>query len=410
MINAYQFVYGFFFASGLLGLICVYILVVINEEQKHANRILAFALLTLAYTVVLNGLTYVPRFFEQYPHFWRTALPFHYLVAPMFYLYIRASLKQELAFRRWDWLHFLPALLHLAELMPFYLQPTQEKAAYIHWIHQQNAGWVQHREGLLAPWMHPLLKLALGSVYVVADVQLLRRFKQHNPSWQKENRELWWWLKWLTTFVGVLYGFMLLVLLFRNSLQHISILVSVPITLILFLSTATLVFKPKVLYGVRGNAAPAMPVEQNSTESPQAEQLVPKVTLPPEKVQLFKKQLDSYVQEKQPYLNNKLPIRDLALGCGVPPHFLSAVINREYGMSYNDFINQHRVQYIINHRDSERWQDYTLEAIAMESGFNSRSTFIKAFKKVTGTTPSVYFSQVQAGKLPTKPIDLSQIG
>lgn len=395
MTSNYQILCSFFIASGILGLICVYILVVMNQEQQHANRLLAAALFTLSYTVILNGLGYVPHFFEQYPHLWRTALPLHYLFAPLFYLYIRAVLHQELAFRRWDWLHLLPALLHLVELLPFYLQSAHHKAEYIQWIYQQESGTSQQREGLFAPWIHPILKTAAGSLYVLAEVRLLLWFRQFNASWKQENRELWRWLTGLTALLGVMYGFMLLVFLLHGSVPNLTIMVSVPVTLILFLATATLTCQPKVLYGIRGNAQPMEPEPPIHPGQAETAPPVPRITLSAEKVAQFKEQLERYMQAGEPYLHNKFPIRDLALGCGVPPHYLSAVINREYGMSYNDFINQHRVQYIIRNRYSEKWRDYTLEAIALEAGFNSRSTFNNAFKKVTGSTPSVFFAQNQ---------------
>ncbi|RYZ52219.1 MAG: AraC family transcriptional regulator, partial [Sphingobacteriales bacterium] len=48
--------------------------------------------------------------------------------------------------------------------------------------------------------------------------------------------------------------------------------------------------------------------------------------------------------------------------------------------------------FIIEHRFDEKWSHYSLEGLSAEAGFNSRSTFFKAFKLATGTTPSDYFS------------------
>ena len=85
----------------------------------------------------------------------------------------------------------------------------------------------------------------------------------------------------------------------------------------------------------------------------------------------------------------------MASDLGYPVHLISAVINKHFKMNFNEFINKLRVQYIIANKNNEDWKNLTLEAISCEAGFNSRSTFISAFKKETGKTPSQFFSMLQ---------------
>lgn len=62
-----------------------------------------------------------------YPHYIRIPAPFHYLFGPSIYLFVRTLLRKERFLKKWDWLHFLPFVLHFIELIPFYLQDTAVK-------------------------------------------------------------------------------------------------------------------------------------------------------------------------------------------------------------------------------------------------------------------------------------------
>jgi AraC-like DNA-binding protein len=66
------------------------------------------------------------------------------------------------------------------------------------------------------------------------------------------------------------------------------------------------------------------------------------------------------------------------------------VINEGTGMNFNDFINRYRVEAVKKAFEQGEHQRKTLEGIAWEAGFNSKSTFLRAFKKHTAMTPTQY--------------------
>ena len=67
-------------------------------------------------------------------------------------------------------------------------------------------------------------------------------------------------------------------------------------------------------------------------------------------------------------------------------------------MHFNDLINQHRIKYIEDGLTNKKWESLTLEAIAGKAGFNNRITFLTAFKKFTGTTPTQYIKRLHNAK------------
>ncbi|RYY52505.1 MAG: AraC family transcriptional regulator [Chitinophagaceae bacterium] len=71
-------------------------------------------------------------------------------------------------------------------------------------------------------------------------------------------------------------------------------------------------------------------------------------------------------------------------------YLLSKVINGMYGKSFNDYVNEFRVREAIRLLQSPAHQNFNLLGIAYDAGFNSKSTFNRAFKKVTGKNPKEY--------------------
>ncbi len=96
-------------------------------------------------------------------------------------------------------------------------------------------------------------------------------------------------------------------------------------------------------------------------------------------------------EEKAYYLDSNLKIGDIANALQTNTHTISKAVNQGSDMHFFDFINQYRVIYakkLLNTPDHS--EKYTLEAIASQSGFNTRPSFINAFKKFTGLTPSEF--------------------
>ena len=72
---------------------------------------------------------------------------------------------------------------------------------------------------------------------------------------------------------------------------------------------------------------------------------------------------------------------------------ISQAINKGFEMNFNDYINNHRVDEVIKELKSGTHHSQTLLSIALESGFNSKSTFNRAFKKHTQLTPIAYIKK-----------------
>lgn len=81
----------------------------------------------------------------------------------------------------------------------------------------------------------------------------------------------------------------------------------------------------------------------------------------------------------------------LAQMVGSNTKYVSWIINDTYGKNFKTFLNEHRIrEACIRMSDTEHYGNMTIQAIYEELGYNSAASFIQAFKKVNGMTPSVY--------------------
>ena len=110
-------------------------------------------------------------------------------------------------------------------------------------------------------------------------------------------------------------------------------------------------------------------------------------------LQKLKDRLQSVMDADRPYLEPTITLTDLARNIGVNTSVLSYVINKGFGKNFNDFVNGYRIDKVKAKLGSA--DESTLTAIAFESGFNSKATFNRAFKKFTGTTPKDYQASLQ---------------
>jgi YesN/AraC family two-component response regulator len=90
------------------------------------------------------------------------------------------------------------------------------------------------------------------------------------------------------------------------------------------------------------------------------------------------------------FRESELSLADLARRLNTQPNYLSQVINEREGKNFYDYINSLRVEEFMHLVASPDSRKYTLLGLAQECGFNSKSSFNRYFKKVTGKSPSEF--------------------
>lgn len=100
--------------------------------------------------------------------------------------------------------------------------------------------------------------------------------------------------------------------------------------------------------------------------------------------------LQDLVMRDRIYLDPLLSLDRLAKALQVPPHYLSQYLNRELKMTFNEWVNSHRIEECKRLIADPKQQNRTIQSLMYQVGFNSKSTFHTAFKKNTGLTPTQF--------------------
>lgn len=109
--------------------------------------------------------------------------------------------------------------------------------------------------------------------------------------------------------------------------------------------------------------------------------------------------LRAHMKSDKPYLNPKLTLTSLSEQLDISANHLSQVINENLRMNFSDFINSYRIKEFKHRISSEGAKKYSILGLALECGFNSKSSFNHVFKKLTGETPSTYINTIGGEKV-----------
>jgi DNA-binding LacI/PurR family transcriptional regulator/AraC-like DNA-binding protein len=115
-----------------------------------------------------------------------------------------------------------------------------------------------------------------------------------------------------------------------------------------------------------------------------------KLNLSEEKGAEFFRELLTYMNSEKPFINENLTLPELALKLNISRNHLSFIINEYSGVNFYEFINTYRVEYAMRLLEEAGGKQKSVLEVAFMSGFRSKSTFNKIFKKYTGHTPKLY--------------------
>ena len=95
-------------------------------------------------------------------------------------------------------------------------------------------------------------------------------------------------------------------------------------------------------------------------------------------------------ESRKLFLETKLQLQEVADGLNVTTHNLSQTINSITGKPFYDFVNDYRVKHLQKLLGDPSKKKFTILALGMDSGFNSKASLNRIFKEETGLSPKEY--------------------
>ena len=383
-----------FIGSIFLVFLTIYMLLFTkNAAKSYADYVLSFLLLVHCWSVILFLILY-SEYILQFPHVFKTGLPLNFLIAPFSYLYVRAVLFNEKKIQKRDLIHLIPFVIVFINYIPFYLLPVNEKVTVIQNSLNYWPDTFKYQAGFLPENFSILFRLILAIIYLVLQWNLILSYKKvHKESFiQIQISNVLKWLKLFTItstviFFGII-GFMLTVF-FLPSYYNDDLLMQIPSLLVsvgFFVMAAYLLTHPEILSGLPFVKYKEVPSDVINDKSYMLSYIN-------EDYKLEMERIVDYFKTEKPYLNKNLNINQVSVALAIPSRELSFIINNHFGQRFNDFLNKYRIEYITKKINKEYLSNYTIEGIASEAGFASKSTFNLAFKKYHQCTPTEYFSK-----------------
>ncbi|RYU82459.1 helix-turn-helix domain-containing protein [Hymenobacter persicinus] len=357
-------------------------------------------------------------------------LPFNWglAVGPVLYLYFRSLTNQEFRFERRHWKHFAPALAYLAvrllvlaydlgwwrglrgqplpahfgtkgplmawldgqpfaygvEVLGYVLvllyarRTLREYRSYARYLNDNFSDTDQIR----FRWLRNVLVAVLIGTGVTLVFSLIDALVSPLSYYQA-------WYDYLFTglliyylsIAGLLTGHRLAGLHFQPAAAAAGAAVTTPLAAYSPTSAAEVPAAPEPAEPTRTSAATAQTLAKApATEPAEGEKAE-------DELARWTRRLRRHLATERPYLAPELTLGELAAQLRTNTSWLSRVINAGCGQNFNDFINEYRVQEAERRLRDPQFRHYTLLAVALESGFNSKSTFNRVFKKLRGLTP-----------------------
>ena len=100
--------------------------------------------------------------------------------------------------------------------------------------------------------------------------------------------------------------------------------------------------------------------------------------------------LQSTMETDHLFANPELSLHLLSRHIGIPEKTISAVLNQHIGKSFTDYVNGYRVDAIKQKLHDPQLKRYTIVAVAMQCGFNSKASFQRVFKQHVGVSPNEF--------------------
>ena len=337
------------------------ILVVTKKHLSVSDRLLSAWLFLLAIDYGNIGIT---LFTFDY-----TIIPSSFfLFNPAFYLYSRSLTDKRFKLR---WIQ----LLHLIPYMFFEFSNHYDTLSFdidTFYIDENNL-WIR-----LLYAISFLLSLLVYNIFSITTVHKHRINLKNEFSNINQNQKLSWLLIIVVSYnVYVLTATLLGLFGFYYKDFEVSRAFNYSAALVL---TFILGF-----YGIRQDEIYKRKVEK--IESDQTQKRYKNSKLSTNRKEEIRTQILTYFKEEVPYLNSELSIQFLSEELNIPKHQLTEVLNTIIGKNFFQFVNEYRVEAVKQKLSDTTNNKFSLEAIAYDCGFSSKSSFFSVFKNITGKTP-----------------------
>ena len=346
--------------------------------NSNSNKYLAYLLFTLS-IILLNHVFEVEDTFTTYPflHFIDN-IEWVFLLPVFMFLFIKNRTQNTVKIKQKVYLCFIPfaysAILNIVSDL--------DHVAGIYTIPQT---------GIVLMTILGLIHLALALTFI----PFLLIYSYFIIKNLRDPQEKKWIITLLTIVTSLIFAFLIIYLasLFINfNLSSAMSVLALSATFIIHWTAYIGIYKYKLaknkeaIFNFLNNDMTILPINLKIGEKNTAEEYRESITTD----NLYFQKLEVLCKELQIYTDSTLNREKVAAKLGISAGYVSQIINTITEDNFANYINQYRVEAVKEMISNSDYKNYNLLAMGLESGFTSKTTFYKAFKKHTGQTPNEY--------------------
>ena len=353
----------------------------LDENQKHSLWLAAFILLGSWYICPFM-LGYAGWYSEDGYREFMFFVPFQqlFLIGPVFFFYIKTLLNKDFKLNRRDFIHFLPAIIYMVYSIIVFVGDMLIFDTFYFYADGEDKDldfWYQ-MTGLLSM----LYYLINGLVYYWN----YRKISVQEVSFADEIA--FKWIKYFTIAFGLILVLRVLFFILNpewgefGSKYWYYLCFSI---LLMYISITG--YSNMVKTSMRFDANDLEKLEPIRADENIGSKNEPENTLILDE---WNNKITKLFEKENIYENPNLTLSQIATLLHTNRNIISKVINQKFKMNFNDFVNEKRAEAVIQKLQNGEHLKNTLLSIAMDCGFNSKTTFNRAFKKHTALTPKQY--------------------
>ena len=379
----------------LLGFLGSILLLKFADKVNPANRYLAYhfflnSLFGIAHwaSVVSDSETLRAIFTIHY-------FPIYLLNTPFLYFYVRAVLTDKVQIRGWDYIHFVPFLIVLINIIPFTFHSWAFKLNFAYHFHQDFNTIYQVQFPLISFPVYFVSRSIFSIIYIAFSAQIVWQAIQNMVLANSIILQRW---LIMCLGLGAIFNLSLLAFSFYSLWQNdFKLLLDVQgkgrtvATIFMSAQTISIYFFPKILYGLHFNSGSTISdvIKLNEEISSVAKS----VEISNTRLRQVEKLMEIHLLEKK-YLQPGYSLSDLVSAIYTPEHVLTYYFNNYKGITFLKWKNQLRIEEAIKLLNAGEANTHTLESVGKTCGYKSRSNFIQAFKAQMGESPSAYLKKL----------------
>ena len=387
-------------------LLFTFLLFFYGRSKPTSKKILAFFFLDAWIYYLVLGMYYLGNY-QATVLLYHLFVPAVLALCPLFYLYVKSLTNENFSFDGRKLFHFLPALLFFLINTPVFLMLTPEQSKWFIVYGFAETGSSQIVK--LSTYIYYLWNFGVFALQIVFYLYLvIKEILQH----KKKIREVFSnlqkkklnWLIWCT---GLFFALLVInnTLLQTDAVDEIIVRIAYNIATIVitaFLGFAGLrqidiydEIKVADMAHTDGDSHKVKvqerdEIQQQINVAERSNNKYVASALSEEEKKKIVDVLENIMQTKKLFLNPELKITDVASEVLFPRKQISQAMNEKLSNNFYNFINRYRIEEAKRLLEDTKYSKFSIEGIAHQSGFNSRSSFYTAFRNETGVTPSQF--------------------